>query len=35
MKNQYNMPLFNGLLKHVEKKPIQFHIPGHKKGKGM
>ncbi|WP_090816242.1 aminotransferase class I/II-fold pyridoxal phosphate-dependent enzyme [Paenibacillus sp. yr247] len=28
-------PLFTALLAHAEKNPIQFHIPGHKKGVGM
>jgi arginine decarboxylase len=28
-------PLFTALLTHAEKNPIQFHIPGHKKGVGM
>jgi arginine decarboxylase len=28
-------PLFSALMKHAERKPIQFHIPGHKKGAGM
>lgn len=28
-------PLFHALLEHVNKKTIPFHIPGHKKGKGM
>lgn len=28
-------PLFSGLLQHAKKNPIQFHIPGHKKGTGM
>lgn len=28
-------PLFSALLAHAEKNPIQFHIPGHKKGVGM
>lgn len=32
---QGQTPLFNGLRKHAQKNPIQFHIPGHKKGKGM
>lgn len=32
--SQHQTPLFTGLLKHIEKKPIQFHIPGHKKGAG-
>jgi arginine decarboxylase len=28
-------PLFSGLLEHANRNPIQFHIPGHKKGAGM
>jgi arginine decarboxylase len=28
-------PLFSTLIRHAEKNPIQFHIPGHKKGVGM
>ncbi|WP_088033591.1 aminotransferase class I/II-fold pyridoxal phosphate-dependent enzyme [Evansella clarkii] len=32
---QQTTPLLDGLLKHVEQKPVQFHIPGHKGGKGM
>src|SRR5690554_4530654 len=32
---QKTTPLFDGLLKHVKQNPIQFHIPGHKGGKGM
>ncbi|MCD1257972.1 aminotransferase class I/II-fold pyridoxal phosphate-dependent enzyme [Paenibacillus athensensis] len=28
-------PLFSALLRHAEQNPIQFHIPGHKKGVGM
>lgn len=35
MVNQFETPLFTALKKHAEKKPIQFHIPGHKKGNGM
>jgi lysine decarboxylase len=27
--------LFTGLKEHASKNPIQFHIPGHKKGQGM
>ncbi|MBJ6363245.1 aminotransferase class I/II-fold pyridoxal phosphate-dependent enzyme [Paenibacillus sp. GCM10012307] len=27
-------PLFSALCKHAEQKPVQFHIPGHKKGAG-
>ncbi|MBM6618615.1 aminotransferase class I/II-fold pyridoxal phosphate-dependent enzyme [Bacillus suaedaesalsae] len=33
--NQQETPLFTGLLEHVKKNPIQFHIPGHKKGSGI
>jgi arginine decarboxylase len=32
---QYSTPLFSGLLAHASRNPIQFHIPGHKKGAGM
>jgi lysine decarboxylase len=28
-------PLFTGVIEHARKNPIQFHIPGHKKGAGM
>jgi arginine decarboxylase len=33
--SQQITPLFSGLLEHIKKNPVQFHIPGHKKGKGM
>jgi arginine decarboxylase len=33
--SQYETPLFSGIKKHAEKNPVQFHIPGHKKGAGM
>lgn len=33
--SQNRTPLFTGLIEHAEKNPIQFHIPGHKKGKGI
>ncbi|NRD78724.1 aminotransferase class I/II-fold pyridoxal phosphate-dependent enzyme [Bacillus sp. BRMEA1] len=33
--DQTQTPLFSGLLKHAKKNPIQFHIPGHKKGAGI
>ena len=33
--SQYETPLFTGLLKHAGKNPVQFHIPGHKKGQGI
>lgn len=32
--NQSHTPLFSGLIQHAQKNPIQFHIPGHKKGRG-
>lgn len=35
MTSQNQTPLFTGLKKHAAKQPVQFHIPGHKKGKGM
>lgn len=28
-------PLFTGVVNHAKRNPIQFHIPGHKKGVGM
>jgi arginine decarboxylase len=33
--DQSQTPLFTALVKHAERRPIQFHIPGHKKGMGM
>ena len=33
--SQQNTPLFNGILNHIKKNPVQFHIPGHKQGKGI
>jgi lysine decarboxylase len=33
--SQSDTPLFTALMEHAKKDPIQFHIPGHKKGKGM
>lgn len=33
--SQSNTPLFSGLLNHAKKNPVQFHIPGHKKGAGI
>lgn len=33
--SQNQTPLFSGLLEHAKKNPVQFHIPGHKKGAGM
>ncbi|MFC4766108.1 aminotransferase class I/II-fold pyridoxal phosphate-dependent enzyme [Effusibacillus consociatus] len=34
-KEQERTPLFTALLEHAKRDPIQFHIPGHKKGTGM
>lgn len=33
--DQNKTPLFTGLLEHAKKNPLQFHIPGHKKGTGI
>lgn len=33
--SQFKTPLFSGLLAHAKKDPVQFHIPGHKKGTGI
>lgn len=33
--SQNETPLFTGLVEHAKKEPIQFHIPGHKKGVGL
>ncbi|KGX91534.1 arginine decarboxylase [Pontibacillus halophilus JSM 076056 = DSM 19796] len=33
--SQQRTPLLTGLKKHANRKPYQFHIPGHKTGKGM
>ncbi|QKG86012.1 aminotransferase class I/II-fold pyridoxal phosphate-dependent enzyme [Kroppenstedtia pulmonis] len=33
--NQNLTPLFTRLQEHASKNPVQFHIPGHKKGHGM
>jgi arginine decarboxylase len=33
--NQQLTPLFTALVDHAHKQPVQFHIPGHKKGQGM
>lgn len=32
--NQHRTPLFTALKKHAAGNPVQFHIPGHKKGLG-
>jgi len=33
--SQLDTPLYTGLLRHVSRNPIQFHIPGHKAGNGV
>jgi arginine decarboxylase len=33
--NQHETPLFTALRRHAERNPLQFHIPGHKTGRGM
>lgn len=33
-KKQSDTPLFSRIIEHIKKKPIPFHIPGHKQGKG-
>jgi len=33
--SQLETPLFDVLLKHRNRHPVQFHIPGHKKGSGV
>ncbi|HYK74775.1 MAG TPA: aminotransferase class I/II-fold pyridoxal phosphate-dependent enzyme [Pseudoneobacillus sp.] len=33
--SQNETPLFSGLVAHAKKNPVQFHIPGHKKGAGI
>jgi arginine decarboxylase len=33
--DQQRTPLFDALRQHSERNPVQFHIPGHKKGAGM
>ncbi|MCL6446506.1 MAG: arginine decarboxylase, partial [Alicyclobacillus sp.] len=33
--NQSETPLFQALLEHIARQPTQFHIPGHKRGRGM
>lgn len=32
MMNQDRAPLYEALLRHAERKPISFHVPGHKNG---
>lgn len=33
--DHHRAPLFTKLVRHAEQNPVQFHIPGHKKGVGM
>ncbi|MEH7076201.1 aminotransferase class I/II-fold pyridoxal phosphate-dependent enzyme [Neobacillus drentensis] len=32
MNNQLKTPLYDALIEHVNKKPVSFHVPGHKYG---
>ncbi|MBV7509216.1 aminotransferase class I/II-fold pyridoxal phosphate-dependent enzyme [Bacillus sp. sid0103] len=32
MNNQWNTPLYHTLIQHSKKKPVSFHVPGHKYG---
>ncbi len=32
---QYETPLFSGLVRHAARRTVPFHIPGHKRGQGM
>lgn len=34
-KEQYSTPLFDALKNYVDNDTVSFHVPGHKKGKGM
>ncbi|MCI4170764.1 hypothetical protein, partial [Bacillus spizizenii] len=33
--SQHETHLYTGLKKHASRQPVQFHIPGQKKGAGM
>lgn len=33
--DHHRTPLFSALVEHAKRDPVQFHIPGHKKGGGM
>lgn len=33
--DHHRTPLFTALIEHAARKPLQFHIPGHKRGSGM
>lgn len=33
--DHHRTPLFTALVEHAKRNPVQFHIPGHKKGDGM
>ncbi|TES56013.1 aminotransferase class I/II-fold pyridoxal phosphate-dependent enzyme [Halalkalibacterium halodurans] len=35
LSRQEQTPLFSGVVAHAKHNPVQFHIPGHKKGAGM
>lgn len=35
MVDNWNIPLYNSIMKYSESKPTPFHMPGHKLGKGL
>lgn len=35
MNSQWKTPLYEALMKHINKKPVSFHVPGHKYGRIM
>lgn len=32
MNNQSKIPLYDALIQHINKRPVSFHVPGHKYG---
>jgi arginine decarboxylase len=35
LSRQHRAPLYEALLQHLKKKPLSFHVPGHKMGEGF
>ncbi|UOF91787.1 aminotransferase class I/II-fold pyridoxal phosphate-dependent enzyme [Fodinisporobacter ferrooxydans] len=33
--NQNRIPLLEAIIRHVQKRPVPFHVPGHKMGRGV
>jgi arginine/lysine/ornithine decarboxylase len=31
----FNAPIYNAIKGHIEKKPVSFHVPGHRMGRGI